>query len=156
MGLLFYFSRICFPSFLYFTDLQHFLIALLVPKILDFCTFCSPLSQIHIFRAQVQKGVIEVCHCSTLEQLANILTKSMKIGRFVKLRRNLGVVMVRGLLFSVRLQLHIQLDSWLYKYFISERMEYNWVFLKFPSFSFFPKRVTFSQFLISVWECTLC
>ena len=46
----------------------------------------------HFLRNQVQKGVLEVLHCSTQKQLADLLTKAVKTNQFLHLRDEIGVV----------------------------------------------------------------
>ena len=46
----------------------------------------------HFLRNQVQKGVLEVLHCSTQKQLADVLTKAIKTNQFLHLRDEIGVV----------------------------------------------------------------
>lgn len=50
-------------------------------------------TKFHFLREQVEKGIIEVCYCSTLEQFTDILTKAVKTEQFIKLRNKLGVLM---------------------------------------------------------------
>ncbi|KAK2372692.1 putative mitochondrial protein [Trifolium repens] len=46
----------------------------------------------HFLRNQVQNGVLEVVHCSTQKQLADVLTKAIKTDQFLRLRDGIGVV----------------------------------------------------------------
>ena len=46
----------------------------------------------HFLRNQVQNGIIEVVHCSTQKQLADVLTKAIKTDQFLGLRDGIGVV----------------------------------------------------------------
>lgn len=45
----------------------------------------------HFLRELVNDGIIELKYCSTLEQLADIMTKAVSLDVFEKLRRSLGV-----------------------------------------------------------------
>lgn len=47
----------------------------------------------HFLRDQVQKGVIEVCHCFTQQQLADIFTQSLKTDQFIKIRTDMSVTL---------------------------------------------------------------
>ena len=46
----------------------------------------------HFLRNQVQNGVLEVVHCSTQKQLADVMTKAIKTDQFLRLRDGIGVV----------------------------------------------------------------
>jgi hypothetical protein len=45
----------------------------------------------HFLRDLVRDGILELVHCSTQQQVANILTKPMKLNVFLKMRSLLGV-----------------------------------------------------------------
>ncbi|KAK6144980.1 hypothetical protein DH2020_021800 [Rehmannia glutinosa] len=45
----------------------------------------------HFLRELTKAGVVELVHCSTHEQLADVMTKPLKLDAFLKLRRILGV-----------------------------------------------------------------
>ena len=45
----------------------------------------------HFLRELTKDGVVKLIHCHTQEQVANIMTKSLKFDMFVKLRGLLGV-----------------------------------------------------------------
>ena len=45
----------------------------------------------HFLRDLTKDGVVELVHCGTKEQLADILTKPLKLDVFLKLREALGV-----------------------------------------------------------------
>lgn len=45
----------------------------------------------HFLRDLTKDGVVKLVHCHTHEQIANIMTKPLKLYMFVKLRRLLGV-----------------------------------------------------------------
>ena len=45
----------------------------------------------HFLREQVNIGVLQVVHCSTDLQLADIFTKPLKVDRFIKLRSLIGM-----------------------------------------------------------------
>ncbi|XP_050916777.1 secreted RxLR effector protein 161-like [Lathyrus oleraceus] len=49
-------------------------------------------TKFHFLRNQVHNGVLEVVHCSTQKQLADVLTKTIKTEHFVHLRDEIGVV----------------------------------------------------------------
>ena len=40
----------------------------------------------HFLRDMVKEGVVELIHCGTTEQVANIMTKPLKLETFCKLR----------------------------------------------------------------------
>ena len=46
----------------------------------------------HFLRDQYEKGVIDLCHVDTGDQLADILTKPLEEKPFIRLRGELGVV----------------------------------------------------------------
>jgi hypothetical protein len=48
--------------------------------------------QYHFIRDYVQRGAVELQHISTKEQVADILTKALNMGKFVFFRDKLGVV----------------------------------------------------------------
>ena len=43
-------------------------------------------AKFHFLREQVNKGALQIVHCSTELQLADIFTKALKVDRFIKLR----------------------------------------------------------------------
>lgn len=43
-------------------------------------------------RNQVQSGVLEIVHCSTQKQLADMLTKAIKTEQFIHLKDEIGIV----------------------------------------------------------------
>ena len=45
----------------------------------------------HFFRDLVKDGILELTHCSTQEQVADVLTKPLKLDMFLKMRSLLGV-----------------------------------------------------------------
>lgn len=45
----------------------------------------------HFLRQLVQTDMIELVHCNTLEQIADVMTKPLKLDDFVKMRTMLGV-----------------------------------------------------------------
>lgn len=45
----------------------------------------------HFLRELAQIGMIELVHCNTLEQIADVMTKPLKLDAFLKLRTMLGV-----------------------------------------------------------------
>jgi hypothetical protein len=45
----------------------------------------------HFLRDLTKEGVVELKHCSTHEQLADIMTKALKLDTFCKLRENLSM-----------------------------------------------------------------
>jgi hypothetical protein len=45
----------------------------------------------HFLRDLVKEGVVELVHCGTSEQMADIMTKPLKLESFLKLRNMLGV-----------------------------------------------------------------
>lgn len=48
-------------------------------------------TKFHFLHNQVQNEVFEVVHCSTQKQLADVLTKAIKIEKFINLRDEIGV-----------------------------------------------------------------
>jgi hypothetical protein len=48
----------------------------------------------HFFRDLAKDNVIELVHCKTQDQIADIMTKPLKFEAFNKLRNSLGVVNV--------------------------------------------------------------
>jgi len=48
-------------------------------------------AKFHFLREQVNKGALQIVHCSTELQLADILTKALKVDRFIKLRSLIGM-----------------------------------------------------------------
>jgi len=51
----------------------------------------------HFLRNLTKDGVVELKHCGTQEQIADIMTKPLKLDVFLKLRKLLGVCEVPGL-----------------------------------------------------------
>ncbi|KAK2443673.1 putative mitochondrial protein [Trifolium repens] len=51
-------------------------------------------TRFHFIREQVLNGKIEVVHCPTHDQIADALTKAIKLDRFEALRESLGVVKI--------------------------------------------------------------
>lgn len=45
----------------------------------------------HFLRDLVREGKIELVHCSTDEQVSDIMTKPLKVETFMKLRSRLGM-----------------------------------------------------------------
>ncbi|KAG8489064.1 hypothetical protein CXB51_017032 [Gossypium anomalum] len=52
--------------------------------------------KLHFVREAEQSGEISLIHCSSLEQLANILTKPLGVTRFEDLRRKIGVCCIQS------------------------------------------------------------
>jgi hypothetical protein len=50
----------------------------------------------HFLRDLTKEGVVELKHCSTQEQLADIMTKALKLETFCKLREDLSMCDVIG------------------------------------------------------------
>ncbi|CAJ2645382.1 unnamed protein product [Trifolium pratense] len=53
-------------------------------------------ARFHFLREQVNQGSLEVIHCATGSQVADIMTKSLKIDKFLNLRNSLGVFQLRS------------------------------------------------------------
>ncbi|CAJ2637099.1 unnamed protein product [Trifolium pratense] len=53
-------------------------------------------ARFHFLREQVNQGSLEVVHCATASQIADVMTKSLKIDRFLTLRNELGVFQLRS------------------------------------------------------------
>lgn len=51
-------------------------------------------ARFHVLREKVNYGELEVRHCSSEAQLANIFTKGLKIDIFLNLRKKLGIVQI--------------------------------------------------------------
>ena len=51
----------------------------------------------HFLRDLTKDGVVELKHCGTQEQIADIMTKPLKLDAFLKLRKLLGMCEVPGL-----------------------------------------------------------
>src|ERR1051325_6785695 len=51
-------------------------------------------ARFHFLREKVNRGELEVRHCSSEAQLADIFTKGLKIDRFLNLRKKLGIVQI--------------------------------------------------------------
>jgi hypothetical protein len=49
-------------------------------------------TKFHFLRDQVNNGKLEVKHCKTEEQIADLLTKPLKLSSFDYLRKKLGMV----------------------------------------------------------------
>ena len=52
----------------------------------------------HFLRDMSKEGVIELKYCSSQEQIADIMTKPLKLDAFVKLRNQLGVCVIPKIL----------------------------------------------------------
>ncbi|GAU48263.1 hypothetical protein TSUD_405090 [Trifolium subterraneum] len=50
----------------------------------------------HFLREQVNQGSLEVVHCATGSQIADVMTKNLKTDRFLSLRNSLGVMQLRN------------------------------------------------------------
>ena len=48
----------------------------------------------HFLRDLTRDGVVELKHCVTQEQVADIMTKPLKLDMFLKLRESMGVCVV--------------------------------------------------------------
>jgi len=48
-------------------------------------------AKFHFLREQVNKGALQIFHCSTKLRLADIFTKALKVDRFIKLRSLIGM-----------------------------------------------------------------
>jgi hypothetical protein len=46
----------------------------------------------HLLRDLTKDGTIELVHCKSQEQLADIMTKALKLETFCKLRSELGLI----------------------------------------------------------------
>ncbi|XP_028230305.1 phospho-2-dehydro-3-deoxyheptonate aldolase 1, chloroplastic-like [Glycine soja] len=53
-------------------------------------------TRFHFLREQVKKRIIEVTHCPTQDQPANVLTKPVRVDRFLKTNGELGVGRMMG------------------------------------------------------------
>lgn len=51
----------------------------------------------HFLRELVNQGEVEFVHCGTKDQLANIMTKALKLEVFMKLRERLGICNIEGI-----------------------------------------------------------
>ena len=51
-------------------------------------------ARFHFLREKVNRGELEVRHCSSEAQLADIFTKGLKIDRFLNLRKKLRIVQI--------------------------------------------------------------
>ena len=51
----------------------------------------------HFFRNLTKQGVIEMVHCSSQNHITDIMTMSLKLETFCKIREKLGIVDVSGL-----------------------------------------------------------
>lgn len=49
-------------------------------------------TKFHFLRNQVYNGMLEVMHCSTQKQFADVLTKSVKTEHFIHPRDGIGVI----------------------------------------------------------------
>lgn len=49
-------------------------------------------TKFHFLTSQVYNGMLEVMHCSTHKQLADILTKAIKTDQFLHLTDGIGVI----------------------------------------------------------------
>ncbi|TXG57832.1 hypothetical protein EZV62_015661 [Acer yangbiense] len=58
----------------------------------------------HFLRDLTKDGVIELKHCCTQEQIADIITKPLKLDVYLKLRELLGVCVVPGVKLNALLQ----------------------------------------------------
>lgn len=50
----------------------------------------------HFLRELTKDGIVEMVHCSTQEQVADIMTKPLKLDAFLKMRDLLGVCLNPG------------------------------------------------------------
>jgi len=50
----------------------------------------------HFLRDLIRDKVIKLVHCGSQDQVANLLTKPIKLEEFFKLREQLGVYMISG------------------------------------------------------------
>lgn len=53
--------------------------------------------QFHFLRDLTKDGVVKLIHCGTQEQVADLMTKSLKLEAFQKLRKMMGVCEVTGI-----------------------------------------------------------
>ncbi|GAU34373.1 hypothetical protein TSUD_217130 [Trifolium subterraneum] len=53
-------------------------------------------ARFHFLREQVNQGSLEVVHCATSSQIADVMTKSLKTDMFLSLRNSLGVMQLRN------------------------------------------------------------
>ena len=51
-------------------------------------------ARFHFLREKVNRGELEVRHCSSEVQMAAIFTKGLKIDKFLNLRKKLGIVQI--------------------------------------------------------------
>jgi len=51
-------------------------------------------AKFHFLREQVNKGAMQIVHCSSELQLADIFTKPLKVDRFIKLTSFIGMARV--------------------------------------------------------------
>lgn len=51
----------------------------------------------HFLRELTQAGTVKLVHCNTLEQIADVMTKPLKMNDFLKLREMLGIYAVKNL-----------------------------------------------------------
>jgi len=51
-------------------------------------------AKFHFLREQVNKGALQIVHCFTELQLADIFTKPLKVDKFIKLRSLIGMKQV--------------------------------------------------------------
>ena len=51
----------------------------------------------HFLRELVNDGVVELVHCGSKDQLADIMTKPLKLELFLKMRKQLGMCSVQEL-----------------------------------------------------------
>ncbi|OIV96943.1 hypothetical protein TanjilG_00525 [Lupinus angustifolius] len=50
----------------------------------------------HYLRQQVAEGMIKLIHCKTKMQLADMMTKALRIGRFKEFRKQISVHSLKG------------------------------------------------------------
>ncbi|PNX57349.1 hypothetical protein L195_g050355, partial [Trifolium pratense] len=46
----------------------------------------------HFLRNLAREGIVELKHCTSQEQLADLMTKPLKLDTFVKLKKELGMI----------------------------------------------------------------